>query len=166
MPKPHNIASFMLRFTQELWQDTNGEPHVRWRGHIRHVQGEEEARFTDFADAITFMQRYLTRLTMETMSGAQNTNQEKVLTESFKLWSQFAASYTDLMTQAMEQSLRQSENLREQVDEASKKVIDVWQTPYVGYQSEVLDTLKKLNSQVEVLTERIKALEEQNFNQK
>ena len=41
MTNPPNIASFMLRFTQEMWRDMQGEPHIRWRGHIRHVQGDQ-----------------------------------------------------------------------------------------------------------------------------
>ena len=95
MSKPHNIASFMLRFTQELWRDPHDEPHVRWRGHIRHVQGDEEERFTDFAEAVSFMQRFLTRLTMDTFAGATDMSQDKVFFESFKLWNQFATSYAE-----------------------------------------------------------------------
>ena len=59
-PKPHNVASFVLRFTQDLWQDDEEDSHVRWRGHIKHVQGEGESRFTDFAEAVAFIQQNLT----------------------------------------------------------------------------------------------------------
>ena len=165
MPKPHNIASFMLRFTQELWRDPHGEPHIRWRGQIRHVQGDEEERFTDFAEAITFMQRFLTRLTMDTLSGANDMSQEKVFSESFKLWNQFAISYAEMMTQALEQSLKQSETIREQVDEASKKVIDVWQMPYQGHSRDLAEAMDNLQAQIEKLTERISMLEKQSASQ-
>ena len=42
-----DVASFVLRFTQDLYEDEAGEPRVRWRGHIRHVQSDADARFTD-----------------------------------------------------------------------------------------------------------------------
>ena len=54
MSKTHNVASFVLRFTQELGEAKPGEPSIRWRGHIRHVQGDEENTFTDFAEVGCF----------------------------------------------------------------------------------------------------------------
>lgn len=161
MTKPHNIASFVLRFTQELWQDAQDQPHVRWRGHIRHVQGNEEERFTDFADAVTFMQQYLTRLTMDTLAGAEDMTQEKVFAESFKLWDQFASSYAKMMAQAMEQSLRQSEVFREQVDEASKKVLDAWRLPFQGDRSDLIKIIDQLQNQVQTLADKVESLEKQ-----
>ena len=80
--KTHNIASFVLRFTQELWQDPEREPHVRWRGHIRHVQGDDETHFTDAAEAILFLQRHLIQLTMDSLSGSVGMSPEKVFTDS------------------------------------------------------------------------------------
>src|SRR6185503_18067496 len=109
----NNIASFVLRFTQELWRDTQGEPHIQWRGHIRHVQGDEEDRFTDFAEAVAFMQRYLTQLTMKALTGGQSMSQEKVIQESFKVWEQFVSSYTTMMFEAMQHTVKQSETFRE-----------------------------------------------------
>ena len=47
-PKKDETASFMLRFTQKIFNSESGEPQVQWRGNIRHVQGGEEKRFSDF----------------------------------------------------------------------------------------------------------------------
>ena len=161
MPKPHNIVSFVLRFTQELWNDPQGEPHIRWRGHIRHVQGNEEERFTDFAEAVTFMQRYLNALTKETLADAKNMTQEKVFAESFKIWNQFAISYAKVMTQAMQQSMKRSEAFREQMDEAGKKVIDALQFPYQSDREDLLKAIDQLNAQVTSLSEQVESLEKQ-----
>ncbi|HXW01388.1 MAG TPA: hypothetical protein VEC93_23460, partial [Anaerolineae bacterium] len=109
----NNIASFVLRFTQELWRDAQGEPHVQWRGHIHHVQGDEEDRFTDFAEAVVFIQRYLTELTRNALAGGRAMPQEKVLQESLKMWEQFASNYTDMMFEAMERTVKQSQTLKE-----------------------------------------------------
>lgn len=162
MPKPHNIASFVLRFTQELWQDTNGEPHIRWRGHIRHVQGNEEERFTDFTQAVSFMQHFLTALTVETFAGAENMSQEKVFQESLKWWDNVAANYAKIMSQAVEQSFKQSETFREQMDEASKKMLAAWGFPVQKeQQQELVESLKALQQQIKTLADRVESLEKQ-----
>ncbi len=161
MTKTHNIASFVLRFTQELWQDMQGEPHVRWRGHIRHVQGDEEDRFTDFAEAVAFIQRYLTQLTLDSLAGDESMSQEKVFQESFKLWEQFASSYTDMMAEAMEQTIKQSEAFKEQVDQATEKAFNAWQLPSQPGQEKVLDALENLQNQIQTLTDRVEKLEKE-----
>ena len=159
MSKPHNIASFVLRFTQELWQDTQGEPHVRWRGHIRHVQGDQENRFTDFAEAVTFMQQYLTKLTMDTLGGQDGMSQEKVFEESFKFWDQFSTSYAKMMSNAMEQSVKQSQVFQDQVEETREKMLGAWQFPFQPNQNELLETLNKMHAQMETLANKVDELE-------
>jgi hypothetical protein len=159
MTKSHNVASFVLRFTQEMWQDTQGEPHVRWRGHIRHVQGDEEERFTDFAEAVTFIQRYLTELTADSFAGDEGASQEKVFNESFTLWEQFASSYSNMMFQAMEQTVKQSETVKEQLDEATKQALSAWQLPGHPDQKKILEALNSIQAQMQTLTDRIEKLE-------
>jgi hypothetical protein len=56
MPKT-TIASFVLRFTQELSSDT--EPLAPWRAVIRHVQSDEEAHFTRMDEALAFISQYV-----------------------------------------------------------------------------------------------------------
>ncbi|GAB4433837.1 MAG: hypothetical protein Fur0044_31320 [Anaerolineae bacterium] len=155
----NNIASFVLRFTQELWRDAQGEPHVQWRGHIRHVQGDEEDRFTDFAEAVAFIQRYLTQLTLETLTGGQPMNQEKVLQESFKVWEQFAASYTDMMFETMQQTVKQSEAFREQFDQAAERALKVWQLSPQPQYGQLVEAINLLQAQVQTLTSKVEDLE-------
>ena len=160
MTKLHNVASFVLRFTQELWQDTLGEPHVRWRGHIRHVQGDEEERFTDFAEAVTFIQRYLTELTVDSLAGDESARHAKVFRETFKFWQQFASSYSNMMYQAMEQTVRQSETFKDHMDEATKQALNAWQLPGQLNQEKILEALNSLQAQIQTLTDRIEEWEE------
>lgn len=47
------ISSFILRFTQETDID------APWRGVVRHVQSDEEARFTRIDEALRFIGRYI-----------------------------------------------------------------------------------------------------------
>ncbi len=55
-------ASFMVRFNQQIFEE-NGESNVQWRGKISHVQDGDEKRFSDFNDALLFMQNKLAELT-------------------------------------------------------------------------------------------------------
>jgi hypothetical protein len=155
----NNIASFVLRFTQELWRDAQGEPHVQWRGHIRHVQGDEEDRFTDFAEAVAFIQRYLTQLTLEALTGGQPMNQEKLLQESFKVWEQFAASYTDMMFETMQQTVKQSEAFREQFDQAAERALKAWQLSPQPQYGQLVEAINLLQAQVQTLTSKVEDLE-------
>lgn len=153
-----DIASFVLRFTQDLWEDTNGEPRVEWRGKIHHVQGDEESRFTDFTEAVAFMQQHLMQLTHDAVTGSSTMDPEKTMKESFKLWQDFANTYTDMMFGAMERTVEQSEAFRKQMDEAVKRTMEGWQ-PATANQDEVLQALKDLQSQVQTLSKKIDKLE-------
>ncbi|MFN8455998.1 MAG: hypothetical protein U0401_15250 [Anaerolineae bacterium] len=155
----NNIASFVLRFTQEVWRDAQGEPHVQWRGHIRHVQGDEEDRFTDFAEAVTFIQRYLTQLTLEALSGGQNISQEKVLRESFKVLEQFTSSYTDMMLAAVERTVKHSQTFKERIDQATERALKAWQIVPPPDQKQLLESLAALQAQIQTLTEKVESLE-------
>lgn len=167
--KSHNVASFVLRFTQELWRDVASDPHVRWRGQIRHVQNDVEERFTDFAEAVAFIQRNLTHLTVDTFSGEKNMSQEKVFEESFKLWEQFATSYSQMMVGAMEQTLKQTEVLSQQIGDIQDKTLQAFglsgssadQPLDQAELSKLMATIFALQTQVVALSERIARLEAQ-----
>lgn len=155
----NNIASFVLRFTQEVWRDAQGEPHVQWRGHIRHVQGDEEDRFTDFAEAVNFIQRFLAQLTLEALSGGQNISQERVLRESFKVLEQFTSSYTNMVLTALERTVKQSQTFKEQIDHATEQALKAWQISLPSDQKQLLESLVSLQAQIQTLTEKMERLE-------
>jgi len=66
--KTDQTASFMVRFTQQFFEE-DGKSNVQWRGKISHVQGNEEINFTEFKDALTFMQSKLQLLTEAVAAG-------------------------------------------------------------------------------------------------
>ena len=47
------ISSFILRFTQESDAD------LPWHGVVRHVQSDEESRFTRIEEALWFIGRFV-----------------------------------------------------------------------------------------------------------
>ncbi|MCB9135557.1 MAG: hypothetical protein H6636_09025 [Anaerolineales bacterium] len=172
------VASFLLRFTQDMWQDENGEPKVQWRGNIHHVQGDEEIPFTDFTEALLFMQKQLQDLTLQAFPTADAKMQEKMLAESFKLWEQFAANYSKMLFLAMEQTIQRSQEIQYQVGDAFTKAFDVWMPPVfrsektkgqetvrdqppaeAGISSELVQQLATLTAQVQALSAKIETLE-------
>lgn len=159
-----DVASFVVRFTQDLWQDDEGEPHVEWRGHIRHIQGDEQVRFTDFAEAVAFIQRYLMQLTQGTLEsgpGEKPMDQEKALQESFKLWEKFATSYSDMMFDAMEQTIQQSETVKGQMESTVQESLQAWQPSSKAESGQIIEAIQALQAQVQALTERVDGLEKE-----
>ncbi len=157
-----SIASFLLRFTQERWEDAQREPHVRWRGHIRHVQGETEGRFTDFSQAASFIQQNLAALTMQTFAADSLVQRERALRESVKLWEQFAVSYTQTVAgawgQAIDESVKSSERLRQRVESARDQTLRLWGLPVPESQPSS-EREQALTAEVERLQAQVAALE-------
>jgi hypothetical protein len=54
------VESFVLRFVHDVAEEgaVVSSAHA-WRGVVVHVQSNTEANFTEFADAVAFIARYL-----------------------------------------------------------------------------------------------------------
>jgi hypothetical protein len=152
------ITSFVLRFAPQVWQDEAGEAHLQWRGQVRHVQGDEEVGFTDFAEAVAFMQRHLAQLASDSLADSQ-ASQEKVAAESFKLWEQFASTYSGMMFAAMERAVKQSEAIQQQIDGAAEKVFQTWRAPASAEPAHIAEILSQLQAQVNALAHKVEKLE-------
>lgn len=171
MNTQRSVASFMLRFTQDLWQDENGEPQVTWRGRINHVQGEEEIPFTDFTEALAFIQTELQDLTQKAFPGADADFREKAQRESFRIWEQFAAGYTDLLFKAMDNAFKGSQEIQGRVSEAFAKSFEMWMPSSlrtesaaapqanVSRETALAEQIQALTAQVAALAEKIQTLE-------
>ena len=155
-----SIASFMIRFTQHIWRDTEDEPQVQWRGQIKFVQGDEEIAFADLTEALEFIQRHLTQITKEATSGENVQDQEKVLEKSYVLWEQFAETYSNMVFDAMHNTIDQSEVIQSQLNEAVSTALQAWQLPMLEGSIGIASTVDDLNSQVQALAEKISQLEE------
>ncbi|MBN1955955.1 MAG: hypothetical protein JW900_13025 [Anaerolineae bacterium] len=149
-----DIASFVLRFTQELWQDTEGEPQVQWRGYIQHVQSDQETHFSHFAEAVGFVQQRLAELTMESVQGNQAIDREKAMHSSLAFWEEFAANYTNVMLE----TIAKSRALKKQMDRAFRQAMDGWRGAATPGQREVLEGLQGLQAQVDGLAAKIDRL--------
>jgi hypothetical protein len=168
MKAQREIASFVLRFTQDLWQDPHGEPRVEWRGQVRRVQDGEEIRFKDLSDAMSFIQESLLKLTMQCVPKDDKAYQEKAMQESLKFWEKFATGYTNMIVEAVQQSMKQSEAFQKQISEAMMKPWWLMNLPEQAANStapatssaQLHETLIALQAQIETLSAKVSRLEE------
>lgn len=54
-PNHPRVESFVLRFAQ----DASGQEAPHWHAVVLHVQSNEEKFFSDFAEAVAFIARYV-----------------------------------------------------------------------------------------------------------
>lgn len=120
MSKQKDTTSFVIRFTQKLYQDDQDETQIQWRGNIRHVQGGEEKRFSDFAKAMEFIQAKLAELTLDSLEDKPVEEQKGLLSKSFDLWKKVALDAPKLVIQTIKDPMGQVEQIQNQV----KEVID------------------------------------------
>ena len=155
-----DVASFLIRFTQDLWRNQEGEPELQLRGRIRHVQGDQEIPFTDFSEAVQFIQEHLAQLTLEALPGGSEMEQEKALKDGFKIWEDFASSYSTMMFEAMERTIDQSEAIKRQMDKAVEESLKTWQPQAASSEDQIAAALAELSDQVAALVGRIEKLED------
>ena len=174
MKGQRDTASFVLRFTQDLWQDQKGEPRIEWRGQVRRVQDGEEMRFTDLSDAMNFIQESLLKVTMNAVPKEDKMYQDKAVRESLKMWEKFAENYTTMMVEAMQHTMKQSESFQRQINDAVEQAMKPWWL--MGFvpaperkpkesdannatQAQLLQTLAALQAQIETLSNKVSSLE-------
>ena len=157
-----DTASFLVRFTQDLWQGEQGEPRITWRGHIRHIQSDRETRFTDFSEAVAFMQQQMQALTegsLAALSEHAQASGKSPFEIGFELWQETATRYTDMVFGAMQQTMKQSESMQKQMDSAMQESLQTWTPAAQAAANPILNALQALQAQIEKLTARIDNLE-------
>lgn len=115
-PKKEETASFVIRFTQKVFADENGESQVQWRGNIQHVQGGDEKRFSDFEEVIKFIQSKLTSLTLEAIGDKTPEEQQGILHKSFELWKTMTYTYPQQFLEAFTNPEVPAKQMQQQLD--------------------------------------------------
>ncbi|MGJ8593178.1 MAG: hypothetical protein ACSHXF_11555 [Aquaticitalea sp.] len=159
-------ASFMVRFSQKIFEE-NGESKVQWRGKVSHVQGGEAMSFSDFNEAVVFIQKKLAELTLEATKHETPEQQDSLLKKSFSLWKTMAKEGPKFVRETIKDPKKQVANLQEQIsyfgDEMKEKVhIDEWRNAsksdyndMKNSMSELASEIKKLNAKVDALSQPI-----------
>ena len=166
--KKEETASFVLRFTQKVFQNDEGEPQVQWRGNIRHVQGGEEKRFSEFDEAVRFIQGKLTDLTLLAIEDKSPEEQKGILAKSFDLWKRMAVAGPKMVMETLKDPRAGVEHLQEQVNQvvqeqvrevgdllSSKIDADNWRPATRSDVKNLMQAIADLTARVNTLTEKV-----------
>jgi len=146
-------ASFMVRFSQNIYDDDEGRSNVQWRGKISHVQGGENKSFTDFQDVVVFIQDKLATLTKESVEDKSPEEQEGILMKSLDLWKKWSVTAPKMVIETIKDPKKQVAQIQDQLthvgDEINSKIEEAWPAATKGdiknLASSLQDITKALN---------------------
>ena len=172
--KKDETASFVLRFTQKIFQNEQGEPQIQWRGNMRHVQSGTEKNFSKFDDVIHFIQEILTDLTFQAMENKSPEEQKGILAKSFDLWKKMAIDAPKMVLdsikdpkkqahliqgQIQEQIHQVSETLNQKFDDARQKLeIDDWRGSTKTDYKNIMKMLEQMSNEISSLNQKVEKL--------
>ena len=160
--KPEQTASFMIRFNQKIYQD-QGEDKVQWRGKVSHVQGGEDLSFSDFKEAVEFIQTRLTQLTVDATKGHPKDQQESIVKKSFTLWKTMAKEGPKIFMETIKDPMKSVDNLKDQLTEfggemMEKVPVDQWRSASKSDFQSIQNSISQLAKQVSLLNAKVDAI--------
>ena len=160
----HQNASFMVRFTQQIFEEENGEANIQWRGKITHVQDGSEKRFSDFNDALLFMQKKLALLTENATKNESSAKQESILDKSLSMWKTLKDVGPKVIRETIKDPKKQFAHFQDEIqekitsfgDELSEKVpINEWRNASRSDFNKIKNEIEKLSSDIQKLATKI-----------
>jgi len=158
--KQEQTASFLVRFQQRIFEE-NGESEVQWRGKISHVQDGEEQRFSDFNDALSFMQQKLGELTEEATKHESSEEQESIIHKSLSMWKTIKDDGPKVIRNTLKDPKKQFTHLQDEIqdkiitigEEISEKVhIDQWRNASRSDFNKIQSQIAALSSEIQKLS--------------
>ncbi len=169
--KKDETASFVLRFTQKIFDNDEGDPQVQWRGKISHVQGGEEKRFSEFDEAVKFIQGKLADLTITAIEDKSPEEQKGILAKSFDLWKRMALAGPKMVMDTLKDPKAGVEHIQEQVaaavQEQAREVEELfhakidpdnWKPASKSDVKNLMQTLAQLSSDLADLNKKVDKL--------
>ncbi|MHB0754058.1 hypothetical protein [Polaribacter sp. M15] len=161
--KQEQNASFIVRFNQQIFEENN-ESKIQWRGKITHVQDGDEKRFSDFNDALIFMQSKLAELTEEATKHESSAKQENILYKSLSMWKTIKDIGPKVIRDTIKDPKKQLSHLHEELqdkitiigDEISEKVhINEWRNASRSDFNKIQNQIESLADQIQKLTNKV-----------
>lgn len=165
--KQTQTASFMVRFHQQIFEE-NGESKIQWRGKISHVQDGEEKRFSDFKDALSFMQHKLARLTEEATKHETSEKQEGIIDKSLSMWKTIKDVGPKVLRDTLKDPKKQFTHLQDEIqykintfgEEISEKVqINEWKNASRADFNKIQNHIESLSSEIKKLSTKMDAIQ-------
>ncbi len=164
-----DLVSFVLRFVREAGE----EQQARWRGVVRHVQSNTETSFSQFSEALAFMQGYvndIARSSFEetarmgeafTQQGAAGANP---FAETARLWGEYMPRYTQMLVDSMNEAMATGAGMARPVEEMMESTMSAWGMPARtagADQDKTAAALEAMAVQMAALNDKIASLETQ-----
>lgn len=161
--KQNQTSSFVLRFTQKIFEDDAGESNVQWRGKITHVQDDEALNFSEMKDAMAFMQSKLSDLTLSSIDGKSEEEKEGILSKSFDIWKKMATQYPKFVMQTIKDPKTGVAQIQEQIgqvgNEISQKIeLDSYKPASKSDLKSVVEMMEQMNKQITALGKKVDKL--------
>lgn len=161
--RPEQTASFMIRFNQKIFEE-KGQANVQWRGKVSHVQGGDDMSFSDFKEAVAFMQERLATLTNEAAKEHPKEDQENILKKSFSMWKNMAKEGPKVFMDAIKDPRKSVDHLKEQLTEfggemMEKVPIDEWRSASKSDIGDIHSAIRQLSSQVQKLATKVDSMQ-------
>jgi hypothetical protein len=150
-----DVVSFVLRFVRELGEDQQ----ARWRGIIKHVQGDSESHFSQFSEAMEFMQARVNEVILATFDSGKKASEENPFLETARLWGEWMPRYTKLMMDSMNEAAGGNSTLAQQMEKTMAATMSMWGIPNQQDQARAAATLEVMTAQVADLTAKLEKLE-------
>ena len=169
--RKEETASFMLRFTQKIYDGKDGAHEVQWRGNIRHVQSGKESKFVEVEDALAFIQSNLAELTKQSIVDKTPEEQKGILSKSFGIWKKVTSEAPKLVMDTLRDPMKQAEYVQEQIqdridtvkDELGKKLDIDNVLGALGHDNvKVLDRLENISNEIAQLNKKVDKLQRSN----
>lgn len=160
--KADQTASFMVRFNQIIFED-KGESKVQWRGKVSHIQGGDDKSFSDFNEAVKFIQSKLAELTIEATKDESPEEQETLLKKSFSLWKTMAKEGPKVFMETIKDPRKSVAHLQDQLsdfgeDLMEKVPIDQWRNASRSDFNTIKDSIAELANEMKKLNAKVDAL--------
>ena len=164
--KQEQNASFMVRFNQQIFEE-NEEAKIQWRGKITHVQDGDEKRFSDFNDALVFMQNKLASFTEEATKHETSEKQESILDKSLSMWKTIKDVGPKVIRDTLKDPKKQLSHLQDEIqdkitiigDEISEKVqINEWRNASRSDLNKIQNQIESLSTEIKKLSKKMDTL--------
>ena len=173
--KKEETASFVVRFNQKIFHTEAGDPQIQWRGSIRHVQGGEEKRFSEFEQVMKFMQGKLQELTMQATEDKTPEEQKGILEKSFNMWKRVARETPKMVIETIKDPKKGIAQIQQQItdvgDEIQQQIgqqieekigrkleIDEWRGPTKADHKEMMELMNKMSKEIALLNKKVNTL--------
>ena len=148
-----DVVSFVLRFVRDAGQESG----ARWRGKVRHVQGSTERQFSQFSEALAFMQEQMNSTVETAAKDSAKLAQNNPWLETAKLWGEFVPRYNKLVLENVSEAVQKSASLPQELGETMSSL---WQVPGNGARDSMPDNLegKTLETKLDTLSKQLATL--------